>query len=52
MNRESFGQRFGIQLSTMGASTTAQGSAEVRFAPYIEELQEFFASACLRYGSP
>jgi protein TonB len=24
----------------------------VRFAPYIEELQEFFASACLRYGAP
>lgn len=36
----------------MGAQNTAQGSAAVRFAPYIEELQEFFASACLRYGSP
>jgi protein TonB len=24
----------------------------VRFAPYIEELQEFFASACLRFGAP
>ena len=52
MNRESLGQRFGIQLSTMGVPTTAQGPASVRFAPYIEELQEFFASACLRYGSP
>jgi protein TonB len=36
----------------MGAPDTAQGSAAVRFAPYIEELREFFASASLRYGSP
>jgi TonB family protein len=46
------GQRFGIQFSTMGAPDTAQGPAAVRYAPYIEELQEFFASSCLRYGSP
>ena len=52
MKSESFGQRFGIQLSTMGVQTTAQGSAAVRFAPYIEELREFFASAGLHYGSP
>src|SRR5438874_6934827 len=36
----------------MGAPTTGEGSAALRFAPYIEELQEFFASSCLRYGSP
>lgn len=45
-------QRFGIQLSTMGASNTAQGSTGVRYVPYIEELREFFASEGLQHGSP
>ena len=36
----------------MGASNTASGSAGARFAPYIEELREFFASTGLKYGSP
>jgi len=36
----------------MSASTSGQGPASTRFAPYIEELQEFFASSCLRCGTP
>jgi hypothetical protein len=36
----------------MSASTSGQGPAAERFGPYIEELQEFFASSCLRYGTP
>jgi TonB family protein len=34
----------------MGASPNPP--AGNRFAPYVDELQEFFASACLRFGSP
>ena len=49
---ESLRQLRGIQHSTMSASTSGQGPAAERFGPYIEELQEFFASSCLRYGTP
>ena len=36
----------------MSAPTSGHGAVTGRFAPYIEELQEFFASSCLRCGAP